>query len=77
MQPASPTQQQTVPAQSAARSNTLQAATANSNASSNANLAPGEVDVDSILRKLLEVRGSRPGKQVTLAEAEIRYYAYP
>jgi len=30
------------------------------------------VDVDSIIEKLLEVRGSRPGKQVTLAEADIR-----
>ena len=30
------------------------------------------LDVDSIITKLLEVRGSRPGKQVNLSEAEIR-----
>jgi len=29
-------------------------------------------DVDDIIGKLLEVRGSRPGKQVNLSEAEIR-----
>lgn len=32
-----------------------------------------EADIDSIVDRLLEVRGSRPGKQVTLAEHEIRY----
>lgn len=32
-----------------------------------------EPDVDSIVNRLLEVRGSRPGKQVQLAENEIRY----
>ena len=32
-----------------------------------------EVDLDSIIDRLLEVRGSRPGKQVQLLEAEIRY----
>jgi serine/threonine-protein phosphatase PP1 catalytic subunit len=32
----------------------------------------GEIDVDSIITRLLEVRGSRPGKQVQLLEAEIR-----
>ncbi|TPX36453.1 hypothetical protein SeMB42_g07069 [Synchytrium endobioticum] len=32
-----------------------------------------EVDVDSVIERLLEVRGSRPGKQVQLAEHEIRY----
>lgn len=31
-----------------------------------------ELDVDSIIDKLLEVRGSRPGKQVHLTEMEIR-----
>ena len=31
-----------------------------------------DVDVDSIIDRLLEVRGSRPGKQVALAEHEIR-----
>lgn len=31
-----------------------------------------ELDVDSIIEKLLEVRGQRPGKQVQLAEEEIR-----
>ena len=33
----------------------------------------GEVDLDSIIDRLLEVRGSRPGKQVQLLEAEIRF----
>lgn len=32
-----------------------------------------EVDLDSIIDRLLEVRGSRPGKQVQLLETEIRY----
>ncbi|XXQ37676.1 Serine/threonine-protein phosphatase [Plasmodiophora brassicae] len=31
-----------------------------------------ELDVDSIIERLLEVRGCRPGKQVTLTESEIR-----
>ncbi|KXS22406.1 Serine/threonine protein phosphatase [Gonapodya prolifera JEL478] len=31
------------------------------------------VDIDSIIDRLLEVRGNRPGKQVQLAEHEIRY----
>jgi len=31
-----------------------------------------EFDVDSIISRLLEVRGQRPGKQVQLAEHEIR-----
>jgi serine/threonine-protein phosphatase PP1 catalytic subunit len=31
-----------------------------------------EVDVDGIIDRLLEVRGSRPGKPVQLTEAEIR-----
>lgn len=32
-----------------------------------------EVDLDSIIDRLLEVRGSRPGKMVHLLEVEIRY----
>lgn len=32
-----------------------------------------EVDLDSIIDRLLEVRGSRPGKQVQLLETEIRF----
>lgn len=31
------------------------------------------MDLDSIIDRLLEVRGSRPGKQVQLLETEIRY----
>jgi len=31
-----------------------------------------DIDVDKIIEKLLEVRGSKPGKQVNLSEAEIR-----
>lgn len=30
------------------------------------------LDVDAVLAKLLEVRGSRPGKQVALLESDIR-----
>lgn len=36
-------------------------------------MAEQEVDLDSIIDRLLEVRGSRPGKQVQLLESEIRY----
>jgi serine/threonine-protein phosphatase PP1 catalytic subunit len=32
-----------------------------------------EVDLDSVIERLLEVRGSRPGKQVQLLETEIRH----
>ena len=32
-----------------------------------------EVDLDSVIDRLLEVRGSRPGKQVQLLENEIRF----
>jgi len=35
-------------------------------------MAENEVDLDSIIDRLLEVRGSRPGKQVQLLETEIR-----
>ena len=31
-----------------------------------------KINVDSIISRLLEVRGSRPGKAVQLTEAEIR-----
>ena len=31
-----------------------------------------DVDVDKILEKLLDVRGSKPGKQVNLTESEIK-----
>jgi len=31
-----------------------------------------DIDVDKVLDKLLEVRGSKPGKQVNLNESEIR-----
>lgn len=31
-----------------------------------------DIDVDVIINKLLEVRGSRPGKNVALTENEIR-----
>ncbi len=31
-----------------------------------------EIDVDSIITRLLEVRGTRPGRQVQLSEHEIR-----
>ncbi len=34
--------------------------------------AGGEADVNTIIDKLLDVRGARPGKLVTLTEAEIR-----
>ncbi|KAB8297241.1 hypothetical protein EYC80_002609 [Monilinia laxa] len=36
-------------------------------------MAEQDVDLDSIIDRLLEVRGSRPGKQVQLLEQEIRY----
>jgi serine/threonine-protein phosphatase PP1 catalytic subunit len=39
-------------------------------ASSSSALEP--MDVDSIIEKLLSVRGARPGKQVNLSEDEIR-----
>jgi serine/threonine-protein phosphatase PP1 catalytic subunit len=32
----------------------------------------GDLDVDSVIERLLEVRGSRPGKQVNLAEGEVK-----
>ncbi|KIM94300.1 hypothetical protein OIDMADRAFT_207485 [Oidiodendron maius Zn] len=36
-------------------------------------MADSAVDLDSIIHRLLEVRGSRPGKYVDLSETEIRY----
>ena len=41
-------------------------------ASSSSGAASAASDVDDVITKLLEVRGSRPGKQVNLTEAEIR-----
>lgn len=37
------------------------------------NMAAGDMDVNAIIDKLLEVRGARPGKTVALTEMEIRY----
>lgn len=34
--------------------------------------AAGELDVNSVIDKLLDVRGARPGKQVNLSESDIR-----
>jgi hypothetical protein len=36
------------------------------------NNAQEAIDVDNIIQRLLEVRGSRPGRQVQLAEHEIK-----
>jgi hypothetical protein len=44
-----------------------------SQAAAGSAINPYEVDLDSIIDRLLEVRGSRPGKHVQLLEAEIRY----
>ena len=35
-------------------------------------MAAPDLDIDSVIERLLEVRGSRPGKQVNLAENEVR-----
>uniref|UniRef100_A0A4W5QGB0 protein-serine/threonine phosphatase n=1 Tax=Hucho hucho TaxID=62062 RepID=A0A4W5QGB0_9TELE len=35
-------------------------------------MAEGELDVDSLIARLLEVRGCRPGKIVQMSEAEVR-----
>ena len=35
-------------------------------------MASSSFDVDAVITKLLEVRGSRPGKQVNLTETAIR-----
>jgi serine/threonine-protein phosphatase PP1 catalytic subunit len=34
--------------------------------------AQPDIDIDSIIQRLLEVRGSRPGRQVNLTENEIK-----
>merc|ERR1712002_194058 len=36
------------------------------------NMAEGEINIDNIIQRLLEVRGSRPGKTVQMTEAEVR-----
>jgi Serine-threonine protein phosphatase N-terminal domain len=36
-------------------------------------MADQNVDLDSVIDRLVEVRGNRPGKYVQLLEAEIRY----
>ena len=43
-----------------------------STAASSAGPSGDGVDVDAVITKLLEVRGSRPGKQVSIAEPDIR-----
>lgn len=43
-----------------------------SSSASAATSQAAELDVDNVIAKLLEVRGSRPGRQVNLSEAEIR-----
>ena len=35
-------------------------------------MAEGEINVDSVIQRLLEVRGSRPGKIVQMTESEVR-----
>jgi serine/threonine-protein phosphatase PP1 catalytic subunit len=37
------------------------------------NEAGENVDIDNIIEQLLSVRGARPGRQVNLSEAEIRW----
>lgn len=51
---------------------TAMAAASSSGAAGSSQMAESLLDVDGIIAKLLEVRGSRPGKQVNLTEAEIR-----
>lgn len=36
------------------------------------NMADVEIDVDSLITRLLEVRGCRPGKPVQMSELEVR-----
>merc|ERR1711913_165268 len=38
----------------------------------NTTMAEGEINIDNIIQRLLEVRGSRPGKTVQMTEAEVR-----
>ena len=54
---------------SAAASSTATAAGSSSGVSA---AESAGIDVDAIIAKLLEVRGSRPGRQVNLAESDIR-----
>lgn len=35
-------------------------------------MSEGELNVDSVISRLLEVRGARPGRAVQLSEAEVR-----
>ena len=35
-------------------------------------MADQPLDIDSVIERLLEVRGTRPGKQVNLTENEVR-----
>ncbi|KAL9657049.1 hypothetical protein ABK040_002675 [Willaertia magna] len=44
----------------------------NNNNNTNSSSAGGDFDIDVLISKLLEVRGSRPGKQVQLNENEIK-----
>ena len=39
---------------------------------SQSNVRVLELDIDRIIEKLIEVRGSKPGKQVNLTEQEVR-----
>ena len=36
-------------------------------------MADSDIDVGHIIEQLLHVRGARPGRQVNLSEAEIRF----
>ncbi|KAH8915120.1 hypothetical protein BT69DRAFT_1184232, partial [Atractiella rhizophila] len=36
-------------------------------------MAEQEIDLDSVIDRLLEVRGNKPGKQVSLQEFEIKF----
>jgi len=35
-------------------------------------MAEGEINIDNLIQRLLEVRGSRPGKTVQMTENEVR-----
>ena len=36
-------------------------------------MAESDMNVDTIIEHLLSVRGARPGRQVNLTEADVRY----
>ncbi len=36
-------------------------------------MADADIDIDTVIEQLLSVRGARPGRQVNLTEAEIRW----